>query len=76
MVDIVIMSPIYIKDEFLGLLLKSMNTHKVFSFIPLNLFSDSINNTLSTFDVSAYDLNNNEKYEDYTTVPFKLTHTK
>lgn len=65
MVDIVIMSPIYIKDEFLGLLLKSMNTHKVFSFIPLNLFSDSIYNTLSTFDVSAYDLNNNEKYEDY-----------
>lgn len=65
MVDIVIMSPIYIKEEFLGLLLKSMNTHKVFSLIPLNSFSDSINNTLNTFDVSAYDQKNSEKYEDF-----------
>lgn len=65
MVDIVIMSPIYIKEEFLGLLLRSMNAHKVFSLIPLSLFSSSTNNTLKTFDISVYDQENNENYDDF-----------
>lgn len=46
------MSPNYIRDEYFGLLLKAINTRKVFTSIKLSSLSEELNNTLSSFDVS------------------------